>query len=73
MKVIVDMKLSPLWAAQLKAAGFDAVHWSLLGLAYAPDTEIMSFAKLHGHTVLTQHLDFGEILAATQGEKPSIV
>jgi len=39
----------------------------------APDAEIMAFAKLNGFVVLTQDLDFGEILAATQGEKPSVV
>jgi len=33
----------------------------------------MAFAKLNGFVVLTQDLDFGEILAATQGEKPSVV
>jgi predicted nuclease of predicted toxin-antitoxin system len=73
MKIVLDMNLSPSWVERLKAAGFDCVHWSSLGLASAPDTEIMAFANVHGYVVLTQDLDFGEILAATQGEKPSVL
>ena len=73
MKILVDMNLSPSWVDRLEAAGFDSVHWSSLGLASAPDSEIMAFAKVLGYVVLTQDLDFGEILAATQGEKPSVV
>jgi len=33
----------------------------------------MAFAKVNGHVVLTHDLDFGAILAATQGDKPSVV
>jgi predicted nuclease of predicted toxin-antitoxin system len=33
----------------------------------------MTFARLHGYVVLTHDLDFGAILAATQGTKPSVV
>jgi predicted nuclease of predicted toxin-antitoxin system len=33
----------------------------------------MAFAKARGHVVLTHDLDFSAILAATQGEGPSVV
>lgn len=33
----------------------------------------MAFAKAHGYIVLTHDLDFGAMLAATQGAKPSVV
>ncbi len=33
----------------------------------------MRFAKIHDFVVLTNDLDFGSILAATQGKKPSVV
>ena len=33
----------------------------------------MSFAKSHSYVVLTLDLDFSAILAATSGEKPSVV
>lgn len=73
MKLLVDMNLSPKWAGFLASAGFDVVHWSALGAANAPDTEIMSHARETGYVVLTSDLDFGTILAVTHGEKPSVV
>ena len=73
MKLLVDMNLAPRWVSVLADAGFEAVHWSTLGANNAPDTEIMAFAKANGYVVLTHDLDFSAILAATHGEKPSVV
>jgi predicted nuclease of predicted toxin-antitoxin system len=73
MKLLIDMNLSPKWALLLTGAGFDVTHWSALGLAYAPDHEIMAFAAEHGYVVFTNDLDFGVILAETQAERPSVV
>ena len=73
MKVLIDMNLSPRWAGVLSAAGIEAVHWSALGAINAPDSEIMNYARNNDFVVLTSDLDFGTILAATQGEKPSVV
>ncbi len=73
MKLIVDMNLSPRWVTLLASAGMEAAHWSTLGAANAPDLEIMAFARMHDCVVLTHDLDFGAILAATHGEKPSVV
>lgn len=73
MNVLVDMNLSPRWVSLLADAGIEAAHWSTLGAANAPDTEIMAFAKANGYIVLTHDLDFSAILAATQGDKPSVV
>ena len=67
------MNLSPRWVDLLVNAGFEASHWSMLGAPNAPDSEIMAYGGLHGCVVLTHDLDFGAILAATQGEKPSVV
>jgi predicted nuclease of predicted toxin-antitoxin system len=33
----------------------------------------MAFAKANGYVVVTHDLDFSAILAATQGDKPSVV
>ncbi len=44
-----------------------------LGTGNAPDTEIMAYAKANHYVVLTHDLDFGAILAANHGEKPSVV
>jgi predicted nuclease of predicted toxin-antitoxin system len=73
MKLLLDMNLSPALAADLMAAGFEADHWSDLGSASAEDAEIMAYAKLHDYIVVTHDLDFSAILAATNGEKPSVV
>ena len=73
MKILIDMNLSPRWANLLTNAGFEAAHWSTLGAANAPDVEIAAFARTNDYVVLTHDLDFGAILAATQGDKPSVV
>lgn len=39
----------------------------------APDAEVKAYAAQHDYVVLTHDLDFSEILAATHGEKPSVV
>ena len=44
MKLLVDMNLSPNWIAHMKLAGLSAVHWSDVGRADAPDSEIMAYA-----------------------------
>ncbi|HRD90160.1 MAG TPA: DUF5615 family PIN-like protein [Accumulibacter sp.] len=73
MRVLVAMNLSPRWVGALAAAGIKAEHWSLLGAASALDVEIMAFARRNDYVVLTYDLDFSAILAATQGNKPSVV
>jgi len=73
MKLIVDMNLSPRWIGLLLDAGIEAAHWSTLGVNNAPDTEIMAYASANDCVVLTHDLDFSAILAATHGEKPSVV
>ena len=73
MKVLVDMNLSPRWVGLLNGLGMQAAHWSTVGKANAPDTEIMTYAAANDYVVLTHDLDFSAILAATHGEKPSVV
>ena len=73
MKLIVDMILSPRWVSVLAQAGIEATHWSTLGAPNAPDAQIMAYASINGYVVLTHDLDFGAILAANNGEKPSVV
>jgi predicted nuclease of predicted toxin-antitoxin system len=73
MKLLVDMNLSPRWIGFLTDAGIEAVHWSTLGAANAPDLVIMAYASTHNYAVLTHDLDFSAILAATHGEKPSVI
>jgi predicted nuclease of predicted toxin-antitoxin system len=73
MKLLVDMNLSPRWSLVLAEAGFEVTHWSTVGMAYAPDHEIMAYAAEHGYVVFTNDLDFGVILAETRANIPSVV
>lgn len=73
MKLLVDMNLSPSWIERLARHGFEAVHWSTIGSATAPDVEILTWAKEHGFVVVTNDLDFSAILAASAGATPSVV
>ncbi|TAL85581.1 MAG: hypothetical protein EPN74_07880 [Rhodanobacter sp.] len=73
MKLLVDMNLSPRWIDLFVGAGIEAVHWSRVGAKNAPDSEIMAYANVNEYVVLTHDLDFSAILAATHGEKPSVV
>jgi predicted nuclease of predicted toxin-antitoxin system len=73
MKILVDMNLSPRWAEFFLQHGFEAIHWSGIGFASAPDTEIMNYAADNGYVVFTHDLDFGTLLAETGIKKPSVV
>jgi predicted nuclease of predicted toxin-antitoxin system len=58
VKLLVDMNLSPSWVGRLARHGFEAVHWSTIGAATAPDSEILTWANEHGFVVVTNDLDF---------------
>ena len=73
MKLLLDMNIAPRWVDFLLARGFEAVHWSSVGAPTAPDSDIMAFARDGGYIVFTHDLDFSAILAATKGEKPSVI
>jgi predicted nuclease of predicted toxin-antitoxin system len=73
MKLLVDMNLSPQWVDFLKESGWETKHWSTVGDVTSSDATIMAYAAKNDFVVITHDLDFSAILAATQGEKPSVV
>lgn len=73
MKLLVDMNLSPSWADRLRQRGFEAVHWSTIGAATAPDDEILAWAREQEFVLITNDLDFSAILAATSNQYASVV
>jgi predicted nuclease of predicted toxin-antitoxin system len=73
VKLLVDMNLSPSWVERLARHGFEAVHWSTIGAATAPNVEILTWANEHAFVLLTNDLDFSAILAASGGASPSVV
>lgn len=73
MRLLLDMNLTPQWIERLAAASLDAVHWADVGARDASDAEIMAFARRHDFVVVTADLDFGDLLAASSEEKPSVI
>ena len=56
VKLLVDMNLSPSWVERLVRHGFEAVHWSTIGAATAPDVEILTWANEHAFVLITNDL-----------------
>lgn len=73
MKLLLDMNIAPRWAEYLCTAGIQAIHWSRIGSANAPDADIMAYARTKDFIILTQDLDFTTLLAFTKAKKPSVV
>lgn len=73
MRLLVGMNLTPRWVPELRVAGHYVLHWSTAGNPAAPDTEICAFAREQEYIVLTNDLDFPQILAHTRQSGPSVV
>ena len=73
MKLLIDMNLTPLWVQFFAAREIDSVHWSDVGDPKALDPEIMQFAREGRYVVFTHDLDFGNILAVTHANGPSVI
>ncbi|HEY1183054.1 MAG TPA: DUF5615 family PIN-like protein [Bryobacteraceae bacterium] len=73
MRLPLDMNLTPRWVHFLRNAGHEAVHWSSIGSNSAKDGEICDYARQHAYVLLTNDLDFPQILAHTRQTSPSVV
>jgi predicted nuclease of predicted toxin-antitoxin system len=73
MRLLVDMNLTPRWVQSFADAGHEATHWSAVGEPTASDEDICAYARKHGFVVLTNDLDFPQILARTRQSGPSVV
>jgi predicted nuclease of predicted toxin-antitoxin system len=73
MRLLIDMNLTPRWVQILCDAGHEAIHWSSVGYPNAADTEICIFAREREYVILTNDLDFPQILAHTRHSGPSVV
>ena len=67
------MNLSPEWVPFLGGHGFEAMHWSAVGVGHAPDREIMQWARDNRCVVLTHDLDFSILLAHSKDGGPSVI
>jgi predicted nuclease of predicted toxin-antitoxin system len=73
MKFLVDNAVSPIIAAGLRNAGYDAFHVLQYGMAAAADVEIVRRAAAEERIIVTADTDFPMILATQQLLKPSVV
>lgn len=73
MKILIDMNLSPDWAAAFAAENIESAHWQAIGDPRAEDAVIMEYARANDYIVFTHDLDFGTLLALTQAENPSVI
>jgi predicted nuclease of predicted toxin-antitoxin system len=73
VKILVDMSLSPDWAAYLTGRGYESLHWSHVGDPQASDRAILSWARANQYLVLTHDLDFGTLLATVEPSGPSVI
>ena len=73
MRLLIDMNLTPRWVHFLRHAGYEAVHWSSVGPNRAKDSEICDYARQSVYVILTNDLDFPQLLAHTKQDGPSVV
>ncbi len=73
MKILVDMNLSPEWIGLLSQPGWIVRRWNEIGRPDAEDPDIAAWAAQNGFTVLTQDLDFSDILFMTQAAAPGVI
>ncbi|KAF5411461.1 MAG: hypothetical protein C5S43_03285 [Candidatus Methanocomedens sp.] len=73
MKFLVDMPLSPKTVSHLMGIGYKAVRVNELGMGKSKDKEIFDYATEQDVVLLSADLDFGNILAYTHSNKPSVI
>jgi len=73
MKFLADMGISPRVVEELRQKGYDAVHLLDEGLYRMTDGDILEKARQENYVLLTHDLDFGELLAASGGNLPSVI
>ena len=73
MRFLADMGISPRVVLFLAGLGHEAVHLRDQGLERLPDSEILRKARHEDRILLTHDLGFGELVAASGEQLPSVV
>ena len=73
LRFLADMNLSPFTVEDLKKSGYDVTRVSSLLPVDAPDLEILDLARRQEMVVITQDLDFSQLLALGGYDHPSLV
>lgn len=73
MRFLVDMGISPKTATYLRQQGHDVLHAVDEGLHRAADRLLLSRAREESRIILTQDLDFSQLIATTESRLPSVI
>jgi len=63
VKLLLDQGMPRAAVDALARLGFDAVHTGAIGMAKAPDQDVLARARQEGETVVTLDADFHALLA----------
>ena len=70
---MLDMGISPKTAVFLRNLGYDAIHLHDLKSDRSTDPAVMQMARNEERILLTHDLDFGELIAASGANAPSVI
>jgi predicted nuclease of predicted toxin-antitoxin system len=70
---LADMGVSGTTVQGLRDRGEDAIHLREIGLQRLTDDQILLKRRAENRIVLTFDLDFGDLLAASAGNTPSVI
>jgi predicted nuclease of predicted toxin-antitoxin system len=73
IRLLLDMGLPRRAAEDLRREGLDIVHVGEVGMAPAPDREILAFAEREHFTVITLDSDFAKILVTEGRSAPALI
>jgi predicted nuclease of predicted toxin-antitoxin system len=73
MRILIDMNLTPRWVQFFRDAGYECSHRVTIGRAETADANICPYARENKSVLLTNDLDFPQILAHTKAALPSVI
>jgi predicted nuclease of predicted toxin-antitoxin system len=73
MKLLADLHISPRTVTYLKSLHHDVVRVSDIMPVTSSDEQIVSWAREQGRVILTQDLDFTNIIALSGQTTPSLI
>ena len=73
MKFLADMGISPKTVLFLRNLGYEATHLTEEGLHRMTDSAILRKAREENYVLLTHDLDFGELVASSGSQLPSVI
>ena len=73
MKLLLNMNLPRQLGELLSGLGHDCRHVADLGMSSSEDEEIIRYARSAGQIILTHDLDYGDLLAFSGEQRPSVI